>query len=224
MSLYTTEVRFICEEAAGLEESAGQKKVNDILKEVWDKVIPQDFPIWDEEYRPVLCQKILKHYYTREIAFETVGLWQLKLETKLAEIMPYYNELYATKLLKYDPFRDVDYRTEHEGSSNTTSEESTTGDGSGTTWNLYSDTPQGALTNVRNETYLTDARKVENEYENAGTRNGDINNTDEYVTHVYGKYSTKTYMSLIKEVRDIIINIDMMIIDDLKELFFNLWR
>ena len=224
MSLYTTEVRYICEEAAGLVESEGQKKVNDILKEVWDKVIPQDFPIWDEEYRPVLCQKILKHYYTREIAFETVGLWKLKLETKLAEIMPYYNELYATKLLKYDPFRDVDYRTEHEGSSNTTSEESTTGDGSGTTWNVYSDTPQGALTNVRNETYLTDARKVENEYENAGTRNGDINNTDEYVTHVYGKYSTKTYMSLIKEVRDIIINIDMMIIDDLKELFFMLWR
>lgn len=224
MSLYTTEVRYICEEAAGLVESEGQKKVNDILKEVWDKVIPQDFPIWDEEYRPVLCQKILKHYYTREIAFETVGLWQLKLETKLAEIMPYYNELYATKLLKYDPFRDVDYRTEHEGSSNTTSEESTTGDGSGTTWNVYSDTPQGALTNVKNETYLTDARKVENEYENAGTRNGDISNTDEYVTHIYGKYSTKTYMSLIKEVRDIIINIDMMIIDDLKELFFNLWR
>lgn len=224
MSLYTTEVRYICETAAGLAESEGQKKVNDILKEVWDKVIPQDFPIWDEEYRPVLCQKILKHYYTREIAFETVGLWQLKLETKLAEIMPYYNELYATKLLKYDPFRDVDYRTEHEGSSNTTSEESATGDGSGTTWNVYSDTPQGALTNVKNETYLTDARKAENEYEIAGTRNGDISNTDEYVTHIYGKYSTKTYMSLIKEVRDIIVNIDMMIIDDLKELFFNLWR
>ena len=224
MSLYTTEVRYICETAAGLEESTGFTDVNKILSEVWDKVIPQGWEIWDENYRPVLCQKILKHYYTREIGLETVGLWQLKLETKLNEIMPYYNELYRTKLLTFDPFRDVDYYTEHEGKERTLSEETTGDEGSSENWNVYSDTPQGALTNVKNETYLTDARKITGNYENAGTRNGDINNTDEYVTHIYGKYSTKTYMSLIKEVRDIIINIDLMIIDDLKDLFLNLWR
>lgn len=224
MSLYTTEVRYICEEAAGLDESVGYNDVNKILSEVWDKVIPQGFPIWDENYRPVLCQKILKHYYTREIAFETVGLWKLKLETKMAEIMPYYNDLYATKLLKYDPFKDVDYRTEHEGTARTLGEESTGEEGSNSSWNIYSETPQGGLTDVENGKYITDARKITNSYENSGTRNSDINNTDEYVTHVYGKYSTKTYMSLVKEVRDIIINIDMMIIDDLKELFFMLWR
>lgn len=224
MSLYTTEVRFICEEAAGLEESVGYRKVDEILAQTWDKVMGQNWPIWDEEYRPVLCQKILKHYYTREIAFETVGLWQLKLETKLNEIMPYYNELYRTKLLQYDPFRDVDYRTEHEGNAHTVGEESTEGEGSNENWNVYSDTPQGALTNVKNETYLTDARKITGSYGNNETRNSDIHNTDDYVTHVFGKYSTKTYMSLVKEVRDIIINIDMMIIDDLKDLFFMLWR
>ena len=51
-----------------------------------------------------------------------------------------------------------------------------------------------------------------------------VNSTDEYLEHIYGKYNSRTYMSIIKEVREVIINIDMMIIDDLKELFMMLWR
>ena len=220
MSLYTTEVRYICEEAAGLEESVGEKSVNEILDEVWDKVVPQKWPIFDENYRAVLTKKILKHYYTREIAFETVGLWKLKIETKLDEIMPYYNELYMTKMLKFDPFRDVDYYREHAGKDSGSHDD--TGTRGNTNWNVYSDTPQGALTNVANETYLTDARKIT---DNGSTSNsGTYNNTDEYLDHVYGKMNTKSYMALLKELRDTIINIDMMIINDLKDLFFMLWR
>ena len=228
MSLYTTEVRFICEEAAGLEESKGLSDVDNILKETWDKVIPQNWPIWDEEYRSVLCQKILKHYYTREIGLETVGLWKLKLETKLNEIMPYYNELYATKLLKFDPFRDTDYYKEHEGSGageNTRSGEYG-GENGGTTWNLFSDTPQGSLTNVDQEKYLTDARKITDDRTNSSTaeEGGTYSNTDEYIDHVYGKLGNRSYMKLLKELREVIINIDVMIINELKELFFMLWR
>ena len=55
------------------------------------------------------------HYYTREIGFETVGLWKLKLQTKLNEIMPYYNKLYETELLKYNPLYDVDMTTTNVG-------------------------------------------------------------------------------------------------------------
>lgn len=280
MSLYTTEVRYICEKAAGLEESKGFDDVNDILKTTWDKVIPQGWEIFDEEYRPVLCQKILKHYYTREIGLETVGLWKLKMETKLNEIMPYYNELYRTKLMVYDPFRDIDYWREHKGSGTVDSTgnrtntnqlaEAThderdnvvnvadsgnnagTGQRAATEWNAYSDTPQGALTNVANNTYLTNARKIEDNestehhenYQRAqnttqdddrnGTRNvssnasedteNNVNSTDEYLEHIFGKYNSRSYMSLIKEVRDIIVNIDLMIINDLKDLFMLLWR
>ena len=216
MSLYTTEVRYICEEAAGLEESVGQEDVNEILSKVWDKVVPQKWPIWDEAYRPVLTQKILKHYYTREIAYETVGLWKLKLETKLDEIMPYYNELYATKLLKFDPFRDADYYREHAGRD----EGGNTTENGNTTWNVYSDTPQGALTNVANETYLTDARKITDN----GNTSGTFNSTDEYLDHIYGKMPGRSYQSLLKELRETLINIDLMIINDLKDLFFMLWR
>ena len=65
MSKYTTEVRFICETYAGLSDSVGLTKVNDVLAQSWNKVFDFDFPIFDETYRSVLCQKILRHYYTR---------------------------------------------------------------------------------------------------------------------------------------------------------------
>lgn len=228
MSLYTTEVRYICEKAYGLDESAGGDDVNKIIEAVWPVVIPQSWPIFDETYRPVLCQKILKHYYTREIGLETVGLWKLKLETKLAEIMPYYNELYRTTLLKFDPFREVDYTKEHEGSgagSNAESNSDST-ETEAENWNVYSDTPQGGLVNVDNNNYLTDARKVtDNSTVTAsGSREGQYANTDQYIDHVYGKMTGTSYMKLLQELRETLINVDMMIINDLKDLFFLLWR
>ena len=108
MSKYTTEVRFICENSAGLSESDGADNVDSILDRCWNKVFNFNFPIFDENYRQVLCRKILKHYYTREIAHETVGRWKLALNTKLNEIMPYYNQLYESELLEFNPFYDID--------------------------------------------------------------------------------------------------------------------
>ena len=84
MSKYTTEVRFICETAAGLETSQGYTSVNKIIEKALPSVFDFTFPIFDESYRNVLETKILKHYYTREIGLESVGLWKLNLETKLS--------------------------------------------------------------------------------------------------------------------------------------------
>ena len=93
MSKYTTEVRFICEQAADYDASQNYAKVSEIIDKAIPKVFDFDFPIFDETYRNVLCTKILKHYYTREICEETVGLWKLRLDTRLNEIMPFYNKL-----------------------------------------------------------------------------------------------------------------------------------
>lgn len=109
MSHYTTEVRFICEEAAGLDESKGYNNVNDILNASAPRIFDFNFPIFDENYRLVLEKKILKHYYTREICAETVGLWKLWLDARMNEIMPYYNKLYESELLEFNPFYDADY-------------------------------------------------------------------------------------------------------------------
>lgn len=115
MSKYTTELRYICEFEAGLTESVGYNSIHDILEEAAPKIFNFDFPIFDETYRPVLEKAILRHFYTREICEETYGLWKLRLEDKLNLIMPYYNKLYETELLEFNPLYDVDVTTTHEG-------------------------------------------------------------------------------------------------------------
>lgn len=94
MSHYTTTVRAICETTAGLTSDVGYADVPQVLDAAWDKIF-ENFPIFNEAYRETLCKKILRHYYMDEIAFETVGLWKLELNTKMFEIMPKYNELYS---------------------------------------------------------------------------------------------------------------------------------
>lgn len=111
MSKYTTEVRFICETAAGKLESEGYLSIDSILTTAAPKIFNFDYPIFDEKYRLVLEKKILKHYYTREIAHETVGLWKLHLDAKMNEIMPYYNKLYESELLDFNPLYEVDLTT-----------------------------------------------------------------------------------------------------------------
>lgn len=291
MSKYTTEVRFICETAAGLETSQGYTSVNKIIEKALPSVFDFTFPIFDESYRNVLETKILKHYYTREIGLESVGLWKLKLETKLNEIMPFYNQLYKSELLEFNPFYDVDLTTDHKltrnekadqtattvtaetvdinedltvdnysnstinNSSNTTTDQ--TNNVTKTHFDKYSDTPQGALTNVENGTYLTNARLINDtdaqtnhnsvigtdesqststnntdseansnskrDSNTSNTSNKDINTIDDYLQHVKGKNGGSSYSSLLNEYRTTFLNIDMLVITELSELFFNLY-
>ena len=242
MSKYTTELRFICESKAGLSNSVGFNQIDDVISNSWNKIF-DNFPIFDESYRSVLCSKILKHYYTREISAETVGLWQLWLNTRMGEIMPYYNKLYESALLEFDPFKDVNYSRNHGGTftgdtrrngrSDVSVDNSVTSNGTSNSKNLFSDTPQGAITNIENESYLTNATLIKDTDTNTTNTDGNsttqntettgVTNTDNWIETIVGKQSTVSYSKLLQEFRDTFLNIDVMIINDLSDLFMNLW-
>lgn len=227
MSKYTTEVRFICEQKAGLEDSVGFSEVDSVIAKSWDKIFSTKCSIFDEDYRSVICSKILKHYYTREIGFETAGLWQLWVNRRLEEIMPYYNQLYKSAQLEFNPFHDVDYYREGNRQNDGTSETSGTSKNTqdNVSRDLYSETPQGALNGVESETYLTDARKVmeDNENNTNYTDNNTTNTTEDYLEHVYGKMGTVNYSKMLNEYRTTLLNIDMQIIEEFSDLFMGLW-
>lgn len=113
MAKYTTEIRSICEHYAGLTESTGFEDVDEIIEKSRGKIF-QNYPIFNENHRAELEHKILKHYYMREIGFETVGLFKLFLNERMAEIMPYYNKLYESETFEFDPFKNVDVWNTHE--------------------------------------------------------------------------------------------------------------
>lgn len=113
MAKYTTEIRSICEHYAGLTESTGFEDVDEIIEKARRKIF-QNYPIFNENHRAELEHKILKHYYMREIGFETVGLFKLFLNERMAEIMPYYNKLYESETFEFDPFKNIDVWNTHE--------------------------------------------------------------------------------------------------------------
>lgn len=299
MSKYTVELRYICETMAGLEASVGGDDVDQVIQNAIPSIFNFPFPIFDESYRNVLETKILMHYYTREIAHETVGLWKLKLKTKLNEIMPYYNQLYKSELLDFNPLYDVDITRTHvrdstgtrdtdenrdtestgsiENNSDRTkdseaitnnkiqNQNESTDNGTSTrtdnNTNKYSDTPQGSITDLSTDKYLTNARLI-NQTENTtgnwtntttqnGTTDGDttvsenennesttdtknnsstnrtektnLTDTETYLERVQGKQGSGDYSDMLLKFRNTFLNIDMMVINELEELFFQLW-
>jgi hypothetical protein len=307
MSKYTTEVRYICEQKAGLQESVGFNNINSVLDKSWDKIFTTNWEIFDESYRKILCEKILRSYYTREICAETVGLWQLWLDSTLCEIMPMYNQLYKTTIYEFNPLYNTDMTTTFTktvtgndsktttgnnskwndvstSSKNTKTDDYTVKDSSKTDstskgntnsessnndtfdeTNKFNDTPQGGVKGIESGNYLTDIRMISrtgtttnssdenstsslngtytNENLNKGTtvnegtsrsntsetgtanasETGTSETTETWTEKVMGKNNSENYGQLLVEFRKSIINIDKMIIDELKPLFMQLW-
>ena len=173
MSKYTTEVRYICETAAGYDESKGYSDIETIIAAARSKIFDFSYPLFDAAYKATLETKILRHFYTREIGAETVGLWKHFLCRKLNEIMPYYNKLYQSELLEFNPFYDVDYTREGSREGEDTNTNTRTGTGKSTdsgterlnvkdepksdAWEYFSDTPQGGVDGLASMEYLTNA-------------------------------------------------------------------
>lgn len=231
MSYNTTELRFVMETYAGLGESVGYQSIGEVINSSWNKLFDFDFPIFDETYRKVLCTKIIKHYYTRSIGAETVGRFKLFLDSKMNEIMPYYNKLYQSELIEFNPLYDVDisrsHKTTGESQSNTTGNGSVNENSSGSSYDLFSDTPQGGLSGVDTETYLTTAEKVTNSNTGSTTSsnksNQTVNTTEDYLETVSGKQGSGSYSDMLLKYRETFINIDVMIIKELSGLFYGLY-
>lgn len=235
LSKYTTQVRFICEQLSGYVQSVDYSDIDLVLRSAEPKIFDFEYPIFDENYRHVLNTKILKHYYINEIGLETYALWKLRLNTKMNEIMPYYNQLYKSELYTFNPLYDIDITRQHkvdktEDSTTSTKDTSTTEQNNGNVHaDAYSDTPQGGIAGVEKLNYLTNYRKVTDDNTlnskisgNTDTDTG-ITSLESYIETVKGKQGVRNYSDLLKDFRSTFLNIDMQVIDALSDLFMLLW-
>lgn len=216
MSKYTTELRYICESKAGLTESADD--YNTVIDESYTQIIHPNVQLYDPTYEPVLYKKIIKHYYFDEIAHETVGRFIMRLNLKLEEILPYYNKLYQSALLEFNPLYDVDYTRTGTKKDNGTNSATRTDNlntlrtdnlnqqrtdalnqlrtdnlqnsAQSESMDLYSDTPEGELTGVNNASYLTNARKINSSASGSNTGTQNTSNTGTQTTANTGTQST----------------------------------
>lgn len=191
------------------------------------KLYLSHYPIHDPDYRGALNDKIIDHYWTREIGQETIDMWGFYLRRKMNEIMPVYNDLYKSCQLKYDPLRTMDMYTVSRGENEATTKQtqSATGEteGKSTSRAIGSTFPQSMLHG--DEDYATDGNDA------VGTSEGSERNSGESDALSHGKNiadsrvtgRSQSGMQLVTEYRAAIINVDMMIINELEPMFMQVF-
>lgn len=185
------------------------------------------YPIFSEAHREVLNNKIIRHYYTREIGMESSSLFVYRLETKMLEIMPAYNELYQSKLIEIDPLSTINIDTlttstgkqtsDVEAQSVTSSENESVGE------SVSSDFPQNVISPEGN--YATVGSKSESNANVEGRANEssltENVSEDESVNNVKGMQGDPN--ALLRSFRANIINIDLQIIMECEDLFMGVF-
>lgn len=181
-----------------------------------------DYPIFDEEYRETLNKNILDYYYISEIGFETPALFRHFLKNTLNIIMPKYNVMYTASIaLAQNALGDVDLTETLERSVE--NEASSESESTGNNKNLFQDTPQGNITSTAIDeqqwaTNLTlNANSINDESSSSGTT------SEEYTKHILGNNGRKYNIEIYTKLEQNFKSIDMMIINELKDLFMGVY-
>lgn len=182
MAEYTTTVRTICESLADPQVLSTLKTVDSTIENAIPSIFPVAFGfLFDEKDAE---KKILRHFYMREIAFETPALWQLEINNVLAENKDKYNAIYSVFNDKNLKIFDTDATTEERArkttdggnlSAHTSATQSSTNSNTSETVDQYSETPQGGLSDVKSGKYLTtaDVKSGTESGQNSGTSSSD---------------------------------------------------
>ena len=206
------------------------------------------YPIFDESYRAKLNEKIVAHYALREIGSETPQMFLFYLGRTMREQMDYFNQLYLSAQRKFDPFITSDMRQEMDStnvnessgrSSGTQSNKSkanstsdTKADNSSMTFN--SEFPQTRIDDFRR--YATSASQTDStgdthtatQQDSTATASSQ-SNTDyahssdkgNSMAHTIGTSGSQS--QLLLDWRSTMLNIDLMVIDSLEDLFMGVW-
>lgn len=182
------------------------------------------YPIFDENYRETLNNNILNHYYENEIGFETAPLFRFYLNQKLNEIMPYYNELYKVQKKLIDEnllLNNVNITEQLTGSNTTQSSSESTSNSNGK--NLFQDTPQGELssTDIDDQKWATNLTLNNNNINDESSASG--SGTNEYIKTIVGNNGGKFNIDVLNDIKNNLMNIDLMIINELYDLFMQIF-
>jgi len=182
------------------------------------------YPIFDEAYRDKLNDKIIRHYWNREIGHETIEMFKFQLETKMNEIMPLWNQHYVLSLLEVDPLSTISIKS--------LSAMDSTAQNAGTS---ESNSDSGAKSRaVASETPQTQLRP-DQDYASAiqdnvsdTTANSKATEDSTNTAHATNDNTTSGYQGhapeLVLRARQALVNVDMMVINDLQELFMLIWQ
>ncbi|MDY5853358.1 MAG: hypothetical protein SPK28_03920 [Bacilli bacterium] len=199
------------------------------------KLFDFKYDFYEESKKEQFEQKFIDYFYMREIEHATAEEFKHELRTKLNLIAPYYKQLYETELkskniefllnkdLKETFIREVESDTESLSNFNNESN----GKVKVETLSTTNDTPQNRIDDL--DRYISSASKDKNTSDTSSSDNGssisqNSNSAKEETTLISkGNIGTTSSAQLLRDWRDVLINIDMMILEECEELFFKLF-
>lgn len=159
--------------------------------------------LWTKEK---LADKIINHFYMREIGLETPALFKAKLKVMLDEIMEEYLPVIYSTAIEYDPLVNVDFTESYSGSDIN----------SGDSLTVQSDTPQGQISKqaILAGTYAS----------STGASEASNTNTQSYTKRVKGNSGVSaTAQKMILQYRENIRTTTKDIINKLEPLFMGIY-
>jgi hypothetical protein len=207
MSKYTITIKDIVNNYNLLDNS---KSIDEKLDTARSYIFDFNYPVIDDTTKKRIEIAILKHYYYREIAFETIGMFKIKLNDRLNLIMSRYNALYQKQDLTLSPYINS-YLSEH-GDNAGTSDTTVTNDD----WQTTSETPQGILQDLKEGRYSSMAVYTDNK---DNTKNNNDSNYRREVESLNGL----TYAEAFRNYFDNIISIDEELVNEFSDLFMVIW-
>lgn len=190
-----------------------------IIEQGMKYVFDFDYPIFDESYRNVLQTKILKNYYMREIAHETIGLFKMRLDNQMNISMPYFNQLYESAKIQINPLSDYDITENLNRNGTQTGTVQDNGSSSSNGKEIFYQYPQTQLSG--NKDYATTMTKNEDSIQTDNTNTKDLKTTDNYIKSISGNKLPQS--DLLQKYRETFLNIDEQVVNSLDNLFFMLW-
>lgn len=228
MAKYTMEVR-------ELVSTFGRDEVKSWFSdyELSEFLTPEEIAVIDKRgtwSKDQLAERIIDHYYTREIGTDAIGQFMLFAKDKMKEIMETYAPLIYSAAIKYDPLVNVDYTetyTSKSTSKNTgQSDSQSSSTGSGLTVN--SDTPQGQIskTSILSGSYAssTGANESTNSVTDNSSNSSNGEGTQDYSKQVKGNSGVSaTAQRMVLQYRENIRALNTEIIYELEPLFMGLY-
>lgn len=161
-----------------------------------------------------LAKKIVDHFLTEQIGFETMGLFRQKVKITMEEIMESKLPLIYSRAIEYDPLVNVDFTETMERSVTNEGESSSNSSGLA----VNSDTPQGQISkaSILAGNYASSTSASEGEA--TGASSNEMG--EEYTKRVKGNSGVSaTAQKMVEQFRDNIRAIDYEIIKELEPLF-----
>ena len=191
------------------------------------KLFDENYDFYLEENKENFQNKFYNRYYDREIFCKNPRVFKRELIGKLNEIAPYYKQLYKTELesqninfllnkdLKEEFTRELDNISNSNSTSNNNS--------SGTSQNIFSDTPEGSINNL--DKYMSNASKSSADDNSSSESNSQHTTKGKEKTTLLsqGNIGITSSAELLEKWRSVLINIDSMILDELSYLFLDIY-